>query len=139
MKWPRQHFGDSGDDTHQLRHFNRLVAAAERADANSVMRRGVLGPRSSGVCRVLAKYVDQVEAVSGVVVVVELLCEQWRELLRVADILADSAALSSRHVGPGVRAVNLPVLRVIEATPELPRPLKSLFLPCADLYVEWRQ
>jgi hypothetical protein len=71
--------------------------------------------------------------------VVELLCEQWREPLRVADVLADSAALNSRHVGPGVRAVNLPVLSAMAAAPELPRPLKSLFLPCADLSVEWRQ
>ena len=72
-------------------------------------------------------------------VVVELLREKWRELFRVVDVLADRAALNRRHVGPGVGSVNLPVLSVIVAAPELPRPLKCLLLACADLTIERRQ
>jgi hypothetical protein len=51
------------------------------------------------------------------VVVVKLLREKRRELFRAADVLADSAALNSRHVGPGVGAVNLPVLSIVVAAP----------------------
>jgi len=139
MQPPRHHLGDRGDDTDQLRHFIRLVAAAQRADANSVMLCSVLGPRLSGLCLALAKYVDQVEAVSGVVVVVELLCEQWCELVSVADVLADRAALNSRHVGPGVSALDIPVLSVVTAAPQLPSPVKCLVLACADLDIERRE
>ncbi len=35
--------------------------------------------------------------------------------------------------------MNLPVLSVVVAAPELPRPLKCLLLACADLDLEWRQ
>ena len=35
--------------------------------------------------------------------------------------------------------MHLPVLSVVEAAPELPRPLKCLLLACADLTIEWRQ
>ncbi len=139
MKLPRQHLGNGGDDTYQFGYFGWLVAAAQRADADPVMLRRVLSPGSTCPCVVVAKRVDQVEAVSGVVVVVELLREKWRELFRVVDVLADRTALSSRYVGPGVGAVNLPVLSVIVAAPELPRPLKCLLLARADLMSEWRQ
>jgi hypothetical protein len=60
-------------------------------------------------------------------------------LFRVMDVLFDSAALNSRHVGPGVGSVNLPVLSFVVAAPELPRPLKCLLLACADLDLEWRK
>jgi hypothetical protein len=99
----------------------------------------MLGPRSVGLCLVLAKHVDQIERVSGVVVMVELLREQWRELFCVADVLADSAPLDGYDVGPGVCTVNLPVLSVIVSAPKLPRPPKCLLLACADLDLEWRQ
>src|SRR5438477_9746644 len=89
-----------------------------------VMLRSTLSPGSGCLCVVVAKRVDQVEAVSGVVTVVELLREKWRELFRVVNVLADRTALNSRRVGPGVGSVNLPVLSVIVAAPELPRPLK---------------
>ena len=139
MKPSRQHLRDGGDDTYQFGHFGWLVAAAQRADADPVMLRSMLSPGSSCLCVVVAKRVDQVETVGGVVVVVELLREKRRELFRVVDVLADRAALNSRHVGPGVGAVNLPVLSVIVAAPELPRPLKCLLLARADLMSEWRQ
>ena len=136
---PRQHLGNGGDDTYQFGHFGWLVAAAQRADADPVMLRSMLSPDASCRFCVVAKRVDQVEAVSRVVVVVELLREKWRELFRVVDVLADRAALNSRHVGPGVGAVNLPVLSIVVAAPQLPRPLKCLLLARADLMSEWRQ
>jgi hypothetical protein len=97
----------------------------------------MLSPRSSGLRLVDAKQVDQIEGVGGVVVVVELLGEQWRELFCVADVLADSAPLDGYDVGPGVGAMNVPVLGVVVSTPQLPRPPKCLLLAGAD--VEWRQ
>src|SRR5437868_1971422 len=103
------------------------------------MPRSMLAPGASCQCLVVAKHFAQVEAVGGVVVVVELLREKWRELFCMMDVLFDSAALNSRDVGPGVGAVNLPVLSVIVAAPELPRPLKCLRLACADLAIERRQ
>jgi len=139
VKPPRQHLRDGGDDTHQLGHFGWLVAAAQRADADPVMLRSMLSPGASCRSCVVAKHVDHVEAVSRVVVVVVLLREKWREPFCVMDVLADRAALNSRYIGPGVGAVNLPVLSVIVAAPELPRPLKRLLLACADLDLEWRK
>src|SRR5579859_6335600 len=99
----------------------------------------MLGPRSSGLRLVLAKHVDQIERVGGVVVMVELLRQQWRELFCVADVLADSAPLDGYDVGPRVGAVNVPVLGVVVSTPQLPRPPKCLLLACADLDLDWRQ
>src|SRR6266568_8159479 len=99
-----------------------MVAAAQRADADPAMLRSMLSPGASCLCRVVAKHVDHVEAASRVVVVVELLREKWRDLFRVMDVLAHSAALNGRHVGPGVGSVNLPVLSVVVAAPELQRP-----------------
>ncbi len=139
VKSRRQHLRNGGDDTHQLGHFGWLVAAAQRADADPIMLCSMLSQGASCQCLAVAKHVDQVEAVGGVVVVVELLREQRRKLFRMADILADSAALNSRDVGPGVGAVNLPVLSVVVAAPELPGPLQCLLLACADLTIEWRQ
>ncbi len=95
---------------------------------------GSLGPRSSGLRLVLAKHVDQIECAGGVVVVVELL----RELLRVAVVLADSAPLDGYDRGPGVGAVNLPVLRIVVSAPQVPCPPKCVLVACADLDVEWR-
>ena len=100
---PRQHLGNGGDNAYQFGYFGWLVAAAQRADADPVMLRSMLSPGSSCLCVVVAKRVDQVEAVSGVVVVVELLREKWRELFRVVDVLFDSAALNSCHVSTDVR------------------------------------
>src|SRR3982074_2710115 len=98
---------------------------------------GMLGPSSGGFCLVLAKDVDQIERVGGVVVMIELLRDQCRELFCVADVLADSAPLDGYDVGPGVCAVNPPVLSVVPSAPQLPRPPKCLFLACADLDLEW--
>ncbi len=102
VKLPRQHLGNGGDDTYQFGHFGWLVAAAQRADADPVMLRSMLSPGASCRSCVVAKHVDHIEAVSRVVVVVVLLREKWRELFRVMDVLADRAALNSRHVSTDV-------------------------------------
>jgi hypothetical protein len=61
MKRSGQDFADSRNDTHQLRHIKRTIAAAQRADGDPVVIGGMLGPNSSCLCIMLAKYVRQVQ------------------------------------------------------------------------------
>jgi hypothetical protein len=139
VKRPRQHLSDRGDDAHQLRHFGRLVAAAQRPYADTVMPSRMLGPRSSCSRLVLAKEVHKVQAVVRVVVLVELLGEKRRELFCMAGVLVDSATLNCCYVRPRTAALAVPIFGVVVAAPKLPRPLERLLLANANLDVERRQ
>src|SRR5712692_8688917 len=139
MKRSWQDFGDGRNDAHQVAYLKRTIAPTQRADADPVVIGSVLGPCSSRMCITLAKHVGEVQTECRVVVVIELLGHKRRELLRMPDVLPDSAALDGRHVGPRASAMYLPVLSVVVAAPQLPCPLQRLLLTRADLDLEGRQ